>query len=134
MSLLNSKNIIALGIIVFLAMSFWSLSSMSMDTNGHMVNCPFMDSLSGFCQMSVSEHISQWQQFFAMTKEKNLVLSLFFLMAVILVGLFTHSKFKDETQYQKFRNYLYRYRPELKLFDHLLLAFSQGIIHSKVYA
>ena len=134
MLLLNSKNIVVLGMIIFLAASSWSLFSMSTDMNGHMVHCPFMNSSLGFCQMSISEHISQWQQFFSMIREKSLMLTLFSFVIVFSVGLFTHHRFKDTTQYQTFHNYLYRYKPELKLFDYLLLAFSQGIIRSKIYA
>jgi len=130
MILLKSKNIVALGIVAFLAMSFWSLFSMSMDMNGHMANCPFMDSLSSFCQMSASEHITQWQQFFAMTKEKNLLLSLFFLC----VAVFAIQKAYDKLRHQHFRNYFYQHTPEIKLFNYFALAFSQGLIHPKIYA
>src|SRR3989344_9451182 len=85
MVLVNSKNIIILGIVAFLAMSFWSLSSMSMDMNGRMINCPFMNGSSSFCQMSVTEHINQWQQFFTMTREKSLLLYLSFLLISLYV-------------------------------------------------
>ena len=132
MLLLNSKNIITLGMIAFLAMSAWSLFSMQMDMDGKMTNCPFMDSSSSFCQMSISEHINAWQKFFTLIKENSLLLSLFSLLTLISVNLFIKDQNK-ELDYQ-LRNYLYRYRPEVKLFDNLLLAFSQGIIHSKIYA
>ncbi|OGZ67865.1 MAG: hypothetical protein A3D35_00700 [Candidatus Staskawiczbacteria bacterium RIFCSPHIGHO2_02_FULL_34_9] len=132
MSLLKSKNIVVLGMIAFLAMSFLSLFSMPMDMNGRMINCPY--SSSGFCQMSASEHISRWQQFFTMTKGDNLILALFSLLIVIWIGLFNRNKFKGMKQYQKFRINFYRYKPELKLFNYLLLAFSRGIIRSKIYA
>ena len=123
--------IIILGTVAFLVMIFWSLFSMPFDVNGHMVNCPFMNESSIFCQMNVSEHINQWQQFFTMIREKNLLLSLFFLyVAVFAIIKRTYEKVK----HQRFRNYLYWHRPEIKLFNHLALAFSQGIIHSKIYA
>jgi hypothetical protein len=135
MTLLNSKNLIAFGIIAFLIMSFWSLSSMSMDMNGRMINCPFMDDSSSFCQMSVVEHITQWQQFFIMTRDKNLVSSLFFLLIFLYVlGFAIPIKTYEKLKHQRFLNYFYHYKPELKLFDYLLLAFSQGLIRSKIYA
>jgi hypothetical protein len=135
MILFNSKNIIALGIIAFLVMSFWSLSAMSMDMNGHMVNCPFMDDSSSFCQMTLVEHITQWQQFFAMTGEKNLIMSLFALLIVLYVAVSEIiTKAYEKLKHQRFRNYFYRYKPEIKLFDYLALAFSDGLIHSKIYA
>ncbi len=134
MLLLNSKNIIALGIIAFLTMIFFSLSSMSMDMNGKMINCPFMNSSSSFCQMSVSEHISQWQQFFSITREKSLLLSLFSLLMFLYVAVFfVTAKRYEELKHQRFRGHFYRYAPEIKLFDYLALAFSDGLIRSKIY-
>ncbi len=135
MSLLNSKNIIVLGIIAFLVMSFWSLSSMSMDSSGRMINCPFMKGHSSLCQMTLAEHISQWQQFSTMTREKSLLLSLFALLIILYaVGITITKKLYEKLKYQQSLNHFYRYRPELKLFDYLLLAFSNGLIHSKIYA
>ena len=135
MVLVNSKNIIILGIVAFLAMSFWSLSSMSMDMNGRMINCPFMNGSSSFCQMSVSDHISQWRQSFTMAGEKNLILSLFSLLIIFYVVIFTNTtKAYEKLKYQRIRSYLYRHKPEIKLFDNLALAFSDGLIHSKIYA
>ena len=131
---MGKEIIVVLGMIAFLTMSFFSLFSMPMDMNGRMINCPFMDSSSGFCQMGVSEHISKWQQFFTMTKGENLILALFSLLIVIWIGLFNQNEFKDMKQYQKFRINFYRYKPELKLFNYLLLAFSRGVIRSKIYA
>jgi len=57
MLLLSPKNIVAMGIIAFLVMSIWSLSAMSMDTNGHMAGCPLMNGSTGFCQMTLTEHM-----------------------------------------------------------------------------
>lgn len=93
-----------------------------------------MDGSSSFCQMNISEHISAWQKFFTILKEKNLLLSLFSLLIIFSVGLFAAKEQEDKAQYQRLRNYLYRYKPEIKLFDHLILAFSDGLIHSKIYA
>ena len=135
MSLLSQKNIVALGIIAFLAMSFWSLSSMPMDMNGRMINCPFMNSHASFCQMTLAEHLSQRQQFLTMTREKSLLLSLFSLLTFLYVaGFAMTTKTYEKLKHQRFRNYFYRYKPEIKLFDYLLLAFYQGLIHTKIYA
>ena len=134
MFLLKSKNIVVLGIIAFLAMSFWSLSSMSMDMNSHMVSCPFMNDSSSFCQMSIAEHIGQWQQFFTITKEKSLWLSLSLLVSLFVIRFTIGAKVYKKLKYQQFRQYLYWHKPEIKLFDYLALAFSDGIIRSKIYA
>ena len=135
MSLLRSKNIVALGIIAFLAMSFFSLSSMSMDMDGRMINCPFMNGSSSFCQMSVSEHINQWQQFFTVTREKSLLLFLSSLLSFLSITVLAITKKADgKLEHQRFRNYCYRHKPEIKLFDNFALAFSRGIIHPKICA
>ena len=132
---ISAKNILILGMVAFLAMSFWSLYSMPFDMNGKMVHCPFMADSQSFCQMGISEHISQWQQFFTMTREKRLLLSLFSLLVFIQVAIvIINVKAFEKLKHQRFRNYFYRYRPEIKLFDYLALAFSDGIIHSKIYA
>lgn len=107
---------------------------MPMDMNGKMVNCPFMDGSSSFCQMNISEHISAWQRFFTMLREKNLFLSLFSILIIFAINLSTAKEWKDGEQRQRLRSYLYRHKPELKLFDFLALAFSDGIIHPKIYA
>lgn len=135
MSLLNSKNIVILGFIAILAMSFFMLYAMPMDKDGRMVNCPFMNGSTGFCQMTLADHMNLWQQFFSTTKVKDIllvVLSLFaFLFSILLAtNLLTYYQLKS----QSLRHYLYRYHPELKLFDYLALAFSDGLIHSKIYA
>jgi hypothetical protein len=130
---LNSKNILILGIIAFLVMSIWSLSTMCMDMNGHMVNCPFMNGSTGFCQMTLTEHMSLWQQTFSLIKIKDLfLLSLLILLFSVLYA--TIGKTYYQLKSQPFRHYFYKYRPEIKLFDHLALAFSDGLIHSKIYA
>ncbi len=132
---ISAKNIVIIGMIAFLAMSFWSLYSMSFDLNGKMERCPFMTDSQSFCQMNISEHISLWQQFFTMLKEKNLLLSLFSLLIFIQIAIVTiNTKAFEKLKHQRFRNYFYRYKPEIKLFDSLALAFSDGLIHSKIYA
>jgi hypothetical protein len=132
---LSSKNVVALGVIAFLAVGFFSLSSMSMDASGRMINCPFMNSNSSLCQMTLAEHISQWQQFSTITREKSLLVSLFSLLIFLYVAGFNiTTKAYEKLKHQRFRNSFYRYKPELKLFDYLLLAFSNGLIHSKIYA
>lgn len=132
---LDSKNMLIVGLLAFMVMSFWSLFSISMDMNGKMVHCPFMADSQSFCQMSISEHISQWQQFFTMTREKSLFLSLFSVLIFIQVAIaIVTKKAYEKLKHQQLRNYFYWHKPEIKLFDNVALAFSDGIIHSKIYA
>lgn len=135
MSLLESKNIVILGIITFLVISFWSLYSMPTDESGKMVNCPFMSGSSSFCQMGALEHVSQWKQLFTAIQERSLLLFLSALLVFLPVALFAiNARAYERLKFQRFRNYLYWRRPEIKLFDYLVVAFSQGNIHSQIYA
>lgn len=131
----GKKNILILGVITFLVVSFWGLHSMSTDESEIMVNCPFMQGFSNFCQMNVSEHISQWKQLFTVIQAKNLLLFLSTLLVLLPITLFTVStRAYERLKFQLIRNYLYRHKPEIKLFNYLVIAFSQGDIHSQVYA
>ncbi len=135
--LLKFKSVVVLGIITLLIMSFWVLGSMMTDGHGNMVSCPFIN-VSGspsFCQMSISEHISQWKQLFAAIQGNNLFLSLFALSVLFSTALLnTGAKTQDRLKFQWLRDYCYHKKPEIKLFDHLVLAFSRGKIHPKIYA
>lgn len=135
MSLLKLNNIIALGMIAFLVMSFWTLFSMPMDKDGRMVDCPFMNGSTGFCQMTLTEHISLWQETFSLIKVKNFLLAAVSLLVLLFfVAFVSTQRTYYQLKSQPFRNYIYKYSPEIKLFDHLLIAFSNGLIHSKIYA
>lgn len=124
------KNIVIIGIIAFLAVGIWSLYSMPIDEAGRMINCSFMKGFSSFCHMNLNEHINQHQMMFALTKEKNLLLIslLTFLFCALLIN-----KSRDKLKFQPLKNHLYKYKPEIKLFDHLLIAFSRGILNPKIY-
>lgn len=134
MAFLKRKNIVILGIIAFLAISFWG-SYFMLDENGKMTSCPFMRDHSSVCQMSVFEHIGQWKQLFNVIQERNLLsfLSILFVsLTAISFAINTHSY--NKLKLQRFRNYFYWYKPEVKLFDHLAIALSQGNIRSQIYA
>lgn len=135
MLLFEYKNIIIFGMIAFLVMSFWTLYSMPTDEGGSMVNCPFMNDYPGFCQMTLNEHISFWQQMFAIIRLKELIFLPFSLLIITFFVLYTITeKIYYKLKSQSFYNYLYQHKPEIKIFNHILLAFSRGIIHPKVYA
>ncbi len=135
MTTFTSKNIIILGILSFLVMSFWSLYFMPLNNHGQMLNCPFMNSLSNFCQMGVTEHINQWRQYFLAIRSKNSLLFFSALLFFFTVMIFSVNKKEyDKLKFRKFYNYIYQYNPEIKFFDYILVAFSRGIVHPKIYA
>ncbi len=135
MVLLNSKNILILGMITFLAVGFWGLYFMSVDVNGKMGNCPFVDNSSSFWPMGILEHISQWQQFFTIIRGKRLLVSLLSLLVFFAIVAFAVPiKLREKLKRLQSRQHLYWHKPEIKLFDYLVLAFSKGILNPKIYA
>lgn len=134
--LAEPKYVVVLGIIAFLIMSFWGLYSMPMDEHGKMVGCPFTINSTSLCQMSFTEHIAKWQQLFIAMPNKSLLFSAFVLLFVLLIALLPIiPKTRGEMMLpQRFRNHLYKHKPEIKLFNHLLVTFSQGILNPKIYA
>lgn len=135
MVLLKSKNIVASGMIAFLAVSFWVLYSMPMGQDGGMFSCPFMQDFSSFCQMTLNEHISQWQRMFALTPKESFF-SFFLLLTLTFYALsfIIDRSLKKLKHCQPFFHFLCQHNPEIKLFNILTIAFSKGIIHPKIYA
>lgn len=130
----GKENVFILGLVAFLIMSFWSLYSMPTGVNGEMLNCPLMNGSASLCQMNVFEHISQWQKLFTVIQGENLFLLFLASLVFIHVASFVITKrARDKQKLQRLRNYFYWYKPEIKLFDKLLAAFSQGIINPKIY-
>ena len=133
MALLKLKNIIILGIVAFLVISFWGSYFMPINEQGKMVSCPLMNGLSNFCQMNISEHISQWKQLFAVIQGKNLLLLLSILLVFPIALFAANTKAYNGLKFQRFRNYFYWIKPETKLFNRLAVALSEGDIHPQVY-
>lgn len=107
--------------------------SMNIAGNGKMSSCSLMGLESRPCQMTLNDHFVQWQQIFTATFNGSLV-PLLLLAFTFSVGFIT--LFKKDVEYM-FLQLHQRYKREnslFKLFDHLLLAFSRGILHPQIYA
>ncbi len=128
------KRVLALaGIAVFLFVSLVGLNlSMSFHKDGQMSNCPFMTGQYSICQMPAGNHISQWQQIFAATPP---LFNILLLSVIFFVGLsFLISQFAlAPPNIFAFRTYSANH-PESKLFNNLLLAFSDGILQPKIFS
>lgn len=126
-------------IIIFVLASFALASvlgaGMSMGiTDGKMSDCPFMANQTALCQMSATEHISQWQQTFLgiPTKTGLLALVAILLAAVIIPFAKPFSQFEKLTELAA-RLFAYHKARLVKVFEPLLLAFSDGILNPKIY-
>lgn len=105
--------------------------SMSMQDDSKMSGCPLMVNSSSFCQMSVTEHISKWQQMFlAIPFSGALFILLGLVFAVWYLSQINYFSLSPPIRLRLYK----REHPDIKLFDNLLLAFSKGILHPKIYA
>lgn len=130
------KYAVILGVVAFLVVNFWGLYSMPMDEHGKMTNCPFTNNSASLCHMSFIQHIAQWQLLFTATHGKNWFFSILTLLAALLIITFLSlvPKARDKLLPQRFHDYLYKHKPEVKLFNNLVLVFSQGILNPRIYA
>lgn len=107
--------------------------TMSMDKDGKMANCSLTSNSSNFCQMGITQHIAKWQQMFQARPFTNISL-LFLLGAFFTATVFYMGKhFSLAPPLASKLNYYQKEHPDSNLFDKLLLAFSDGILHPKIY-
>ncbi len=136
MKLLLGKYVVLFAITSgFVFVSLFGLSlGMSMQSNGKMSDCPFMNNTASICNMSPLEHIAAWQSFFSALplKEK---MSLIFSLVAFALALFLLPRFFQK--FLKYQNlfYLQRYRYLQKVFIRhpLQEAFSSGILNPKIF-
>ena len=133
-----TKTIVVLSLIAFLWFGAfglaYSLNLMSMGNNGGMNPCPFSNQGS-MCTMDFTQHINIWQSMFNVLPKKMVVMDSMISVTAVFVLFFV-----AELLFKRYSFLLYRYKYYLKniahvpLFDYLLMAFSDGRIHSKIYA
>lgn len=127
-----SKLLIKSALLTFIFVTLFGLNlSMQTHADGKMSNCPFMVGQSSMCQMPAGDHILKWQQMFVAIPQFSYFLFLsvvFFVSLTFLISQFTLASPNTLTLKAYKTNH-----PENKLFNNLLLAFSDGIIHPKIY-
>lgn len=131
----STSFLIVLGIFSVLAACLFSASSdfsMEMDRHGNMDGCVFTGKTT-LCNMSVTEHISRWQNLFTAIPQKTLDLLL--AISFALVALLVSNKIirsPDEYQSPQQRLYVKQFAA-LGIVTPLQFAFSRGILHPKIY-
>ena len=94
-----SENLIPLVLAPFVFMSLFGIG-IGMDMkDGQMSSCPFMASQASVCQMSVTEHIGQWQQAFLGVPANSSVLILALLLLAFVAVPFAKRK---RTEFKKY--------------------------------
>ena len=125
---------IAMGVAVLLASAFGVTMGMAPLGEGAMARCPIMESPDAWCQMGIVEHVSRWGQLFTATAPPHPILLFVLLVALALIiwGRSPREIIDDGANRQGDVARSPRY-PDLKTHHHLLLAFSDGILHPKIY-
>jgi len=128
-----SENFIPFVFASFVFMSLFGVGIGIEMKDGQMISCPFMVNQASICQMSIIDHIGKWQQAFlgVLEKSNNLILSLLLLAFAIVPFAKPFSQIKQTKVVACFVFYLRDIAN--KIFDPLLLAFSDSILNPKIY-
>ena len=129
-----SENLI---IFVLAAFAFMSILGMGINMemkDDQMSGCPFITSEASMCQMGVMEHIAEWQQAFLGVPAKTnfLVLPVVLLIWVLASAIKPFSRLKKLTE-SAARFLAYHRANFAKVFNPLIIAFSDGILNPKIY-
>lgn len=107
---------------------------MNMDKGGSMTGCFFLNYQGplALCPMSALEHMARWQEAFSAVPVLRLLsISLFALQLLYLLPTSLVADLKPNVK--RSLHALSRDRRLLICFDYLVLAFSQGILHPKIF-
>lgn len=136
MQLKIPKIIIFVGVTITLWVLLFGLFQlgMSMDPSNPVVNCPFSSHSMSICKMNPLEHIQEWQSMFTTLPTKD-VLSFFFIIltSVILSRIKLWNKFSMPEPLLFFSCVHSSFANSLKILQPLKLAYSKGILNSKVF-
>ena len=129
------KQFVFILILLFLFLSVFGMNmSMSMDKTGKMTNCPFMNGSSSLCKMGVTDHMSKWLQMFQAVSVSS-IFSLFVLGLFFIAWSFSQRTYFSLAPPKTISLKLYqKEHSDSNLFNNLLVAFSDGILHPKIYA
>src|SRR3989338_7709961 len=124
-----SRMKISLLLILVIIFSFsFGVTTMQMDKDGSMSDCPFMNATS-ICQMSFSEHIEVFQNMFSGVQARSILVYIFFIFLIFPFSMIPKGNSPPNTVRLFTKEY-----PRLYNFNKILLALSDGIIQPKLYA
>lgn len=116
---------------------FVSILGMGMSmgtTDGQMSSCPFTAGQAAVCQMSITEHVAKWQTTFTgVPMQTELAVLALVLLAVALIPFAKPFSELKNLPALTARIRAYQRAYFAKIFDPLLLAFSDGILNPKIY-
>jgi hypothetical protein len=122
--------IVLLGLISLFSLCLSTFSSMKADKMGQMTSCGMVHT-SAVCPIAVAQHLDFWQYILVTTSPTALFLALILTAAAFAL------KWGTDTLQDIAAKVIYRiwrlFKPPLLLIDYLKQAFSQGILHPKIY-
>lgn len=133
-----SRFLLGIALIAVLSVEFFGASQtmgMEQKSDGTMGGCLF-SGMEEICEMSFTEHLTEWQSMFTTTVTQNAFTTMLLLLLAVVfvtVGIFTRNLLLLFSHYTtRWRLYL-RHNPELSLFNPLKEAFARGILNPKIY-
>lgn len=127
-----SENLILLVLASFVFISIFGMSAGL--KNGEMSSCPFMIDQESMCEMSVTEHITKWQAVLTgIPTNTTLIMFALVLLATALIPFVKPFSELKNLSALTARMLAYQRAHFAKIFDPLLLAFSDGILNPKIY-
>ena len=102
---------------------------MTMQTNGTMTPCPFMDDNGASCPMSLVAHIADWQQL-STARPTDVSLAVIALVLLFFVQYFAERIDRPPLSLEHLR----ARNARVRFFATLFSAFSRGILHSRLFA
>lgn len=122
---------ILLGLLSIFSLCLTTFSIMTMDEMGQMTGCG-LEHTATLCPVNVAQHLQFWQQVFVTTSPTAILLAL-----MVAVVAFSLNQLIDPLHGAitklKYSRWQLLYEPTLLLGDYLRQAFSQGILHPKIY-
>lgn len=127
---LTQNKILLILILIFTTSFSFGVATMDMDDNGNMSDCPFINTVT-ICPMGFFEHISIFQNHFRAIPSGSLLLTIMVLAFLLVLH---HKTIPKNNLIKIGLKFFFKDKPELPIFNKLLLALSDGILQPKLYA
>lgn len=129
---LSKSFILILALTLTLTVAFGLSASMATDDHGDMNGCPFINAAS-ICKMSPFEHIAKWQSLLIAVAPN--AISLLALLALSFLSRISPAPASEKAHFYESERVDYKLRDIISHFSNRLnLAFSRGILHSRIYS
>lgn len=128
------KKIVLLLAISFLVIGVFGVGMGVKASDGKVTFCPFKTTNVTVCTTTLMEHITKWQNAFAGIVSVVNVLAFITLIATAATVFYSKLFYKLQGfATHNIRPFLSYKTEPTKVFDPMLIAFSRGIIHPKIY-